>query len=185
MNKNILIIIASILLTIFVIKQCEDDPKIVTKTETKYIKVVDTVKQTIISDPKTVYIDRIIKEKGKDSIVYVDKITRKTIKANQYETKIKSNNATADLKITTTGQLLDVNGVIIYKEKETTTTITKIKPKSGLFIYVDVPINKFRSNFEIGGIYQLRNKLLIKGGIQYNEFTQGIDYKIGVGIKIL
>lgn len=168
---------------IAIIKQCEKEPKIVTKTEIKYIKVTDTITNTIISKPKTVYVEKVKTIKGKDSIIYKNKPSETTINANQYETKLESNNASVDLKITTTGELLDVSGVITYENKETITTITKTSDKSGFYIYGMMPLDQSVSP-EIGALYQLKNKLFISGGVQYNGYSKAIDFKIGLGIKI-
>lgn len=177
-------IIALVLITAFctvLITKCTQEPII----KTEYTKVTDTIKETIIKEvPKTVYVQRLKRVKGKDSIVFVDKIRYKKdtsiTKANQYETTLKSNKASADLKITTTGELLDVSGVIHYTEKK----VTETKAKSGLFIYADMPINKHNTNYALGLAYQIKNKLLIKGSVQHNQFTNGVDISVGVGIKI-
>ena len=182
-NNNILLIISVIVILILINKQCEK-PKEVIKTITKVEIVKDTITEVEIKEvPKTVFVNRYVNIKGKDSIIYVDKPNDSTIQANQYNTTLKSNDATAEVQITTTGELLDVSGVITYpKTKETVTTI-KNRNNSGLFIYGDLPItNNF--NPEIGAIYQFKNTALIKSGVQYNEFTKSLDVKIGVGIKI-
>lgn len=161
------------------LKQCSKEPKTITKTE--YIKVTDTITNTIIDTvPKLVYVEKTKTIKGKDSIVYKDKPTDNTIKANQYNTTLKSNNASADLKITTTGELLDVQGAINYTKEIKTVK----QAQSGLFLYGDVPITKPHTNVELGLIYQFKNSILIKGGAQYNNFTKGVDLKVGIGIKL-
>jgi hypothetical protein len=182
--KNIIWIVLGLACVVVFVKSCDDEDKIVTKTEIKYIKVIDTVVKTVISEPKTVYINKYKTIKGNDSIVYVSKTDSTTVKANQYDTKLESNNATADLKITVIGELLDVSGIITYENKETTTTITKTKAKSGVFIYGNVPINSNLINVEVGLLYQIKNKLIIMGGVQYNQFTKSPDIKVGIGIKL-
>ena len=182
-NNNILLIIAVIVILILINKQCEK-PKEVVKTVTKVEIVKDTITEIEIKEvPKKVFVNRYVNVKGKDSIVYVDKPNDSTIQANQYQTTLKSNDATAEVQITTTGELLDVSGIIEYPKTKETTIITKTKNRSGLFIYADLPItNNF--NPEIGAIYQLKNTALVKAGAQYNEFTKSLDVKIGIGIKI-
>ena len=113
--------------------------------------------------------------------MYVNKADSTTIAANEFKAKLTSNNATADLKILTTGELLSVTGKITPQEKRITTT--KIKDKSGLYIYGMLPLNKTVSP-EVGALYQLRNKMFISGGVQYNDLTKSIDFKVGIGIKI-
>lgn len=161
------------------LKQCSKEPKTIVKTE--YVKVTDTITKTIIDTvPKLVYVEKTKTIKGKDSIVYKDKPTDTSITANQYNTTLESNNASADLKITTTGELLDVKGTINYTKE-----IKTIKQaQSGLFLYGDVPITKPHTNVELGLIYQFKNSILIKGGAQYNNFTKGVDFKVGIGIKL-
>jgi hypothetical protein len=192
LNKNILLIALAIVLLILINKQCEK-PKEVVKTEIDIEWIKDSIKQSMVNDVKVVYIDTSKSEikwlKGdveiqyKDSIVYVDKPNDSTIQANQYDTTLKSNDATAEVKITTTGELLDISGIITYPKIKETTTIVKNRDKSGLFIYADLPVtNNF--NPEVGAIYQFKNTALIKSGVQYNEFTKSIDVKIGIGIKI-
>lgn len=182
--KYLIVAIAVIL----IVKACESEPETIIKTETKIVTVHDTIKTVEISEPKTVYVTRV-----KDSLIYLPNnneggliggLNDSIIKANQYNTDLKSNNATASLTITTTGALLDVSGVITYPEKETTTTITKIKDKSGLFLYGSVPVNHNMVNVEAGLVYQFKNKMMVMGGVQYNQFTKSPDIKIGVGIKI-
>lgn len=182
-SKSTLWFILIILIFILINKQCEK-PKEVVKTVTKVEIVKDTIHTVEVNEVvKTVFVDRIKTEKGKDSIIYLQSPNASTITANQYQTTLKSNDATADVQITTTGALLDVQGVITYPRiKETVTTI-KNRNNSGLFIYGDLPItNNF--NPEIGAIYQFKNTALIKAGAQYNSITNGVDVKIGIGIKI-
>lgn len=182
--KNWFWYILGIVLILVLIKQCEQEPKTITKTKIEYVKVTDTITKTIISKPKTVYVERYKTIKGNDTIIYKDKPTDSTIKANEYKTKLLSNNATANLEIVTTGELLDVKGTIDYTQTNTTTTITKIKPKSGLFIYADVPINTNLSNIEAGLLYQHKNTILFKAGIQNNNLTSSADIIVGIGVRI-
>ena len=131
--KSYIIAIATIVICIIIVKQCEGDPRIIEKTKTEYVKVTDTVTKTIIDTvPKTVYVERVKTIKGKDSIIYKDNPTDSTIIANKYNTKLESNNATANLEITTTGQLLDVNGTINYTKE--IKTIEK-KPKQSFSFF--------------------------------------------------
>ena len=184
--KNRLLYIAIGLVVMFLImRSCEGETKVITETKTvikwKEKKVIETI---IDSVPKLVYVEKVKTIKGKDSIIYKDKPSETTITANKYETEIKTDSATAKLQITTTGELLDVQGVITYPEKETTTTITKIKDKSGLYLYGSSPINSQLLSPEIGLQFNIRNKMFISSGVQYNNITNNVDVKIGVGIKI-
>ncbi len=165
-------------------KQCEGETKTVTKTVTKVTKVHDTITEVKIDTFYTrVYVERVKTVKGKDSLIYVYKPTDTSIKANQYKTEVKSNDATAKLDITTTGELLDVSGVITYPEKETTTTITKTRDASGLYLYGNTSINSFSST-ELGLQFNIKNKAFLSTSVQYNNITNNVDAKIGIGIKI-
>lgn len=167
-----------------IIKQCEGEPKTIVETKTVVKWKTDTITQTKIDIiPEVVYVNRLKVISGKDSIIYRNVPDSTTIKANRHTTQLKSDSATANLKITTTGKLLDVTGTIIYPEKETTTTITKIRDASGFFIYGSMPINGNLSP-EIGGMFQIKNKIIVGAGVQYNNYTKQADAKITLGIKL-
>jgi hypothetical protein len=184
LKKNWFYILLILIVFIALVKQCEAEPRIVTKTETITKYVTDTITKVEIKEvPKTVFVEKYITEKGDEKIVFVKDSTKTSIKANQHDTKLTSNDATAELKITTTGELLDVTGVITYPLKETTTTITKTRDASGLFIYANLPINNFSSP-EVGALYQFKNTVFISGGVQYNNLTNMPDFKVGIGLKI-
>lgn len=168
-----------IILTIILVKKCEDEPTVITETE--YITVTDTITKVEIKEiPKTVFVEKVKTIKGKDSIIYVNKPTDTTIQANEYKTKLESNNATANLKIVTTGELIDVKGTIDYTQ--TNTTITKIKDKSGLFLYGGTSVLPALQNYEIGLDYQIRNKVLIGASISHVQNQTYINAKIGIKI---
>jgi len=76
-----------------------------------------------------------------------------------------------------------VQGVITYPRIETTTETIKIRDASGLFIYGNLPINNIQSP-EVGVLFQIKNKLFISTGSQYNHLSQQLDYKVGLGVKI-
>jgi len=185
-NKYIIGIIIGVITLMSLIKACEDEPKIVTKTVTKIEVKRDTIKLVTIKEvPKIVYVNKYIDKQGEKVIVYVEKPTdSSTIKANQYKTELSSNNAKASLEITTSGELLDVKGVITYPKETITNTITKTKAKSGLFIFSQFPVNKNNFNPELGLMYQYKNQLMLTGSVQYNQITKSGDLKIGLGIKI-
>lgn len=181
--KNWYWYILGIIILIALIKQCEGETKTITKTVIEYVPVTETITETKIDTvPKLVYVEKTKTVKGKDSIIYVKEPNDSTIKANQYNTTLLSNNASADLKITTTGELIDVQGTINYNQKQTTTETLKIRDASGLFIYGNMPVNSVQP--EVGVLYQLKNKMFISAGAQYNEFTKSADLKVGLGIKI-
>ena len=177
MKVNIIYPIIAILLIIFIMKNCEQEPKVVTKTKVEYVKVTDTFTKTIINEvPKTVYVEKI-----KDSIVYVDKPSNTSIKANQYTTKLESNNAIANLKITTTGELLDVAGAIEYTRPITNIETIKKVPQSGLFLYAETSINPIFERAALGLDYQIKNTALIGTSIDYSNLTKSVNFNVKVG----
>ena len=183
MKRELIYIIGAIVLALGIVKACEQEPKIKVETKTVYEKVYDTIREfEVIDKPVKVYIERTKTLKGKDSLIYVLKPSDNTLESKQYNTLLKSNNATARLKITA-NELFDVSGTIEYEKEITTTKITKVKAKSGLFIYADVPVSNMQ-NVEAGLIYQFKNSFLLKGGVQYNNLTKTPDLKVGIGIKI-
>jgi hypothetical protein len=182
--KTLIITIIVCLAFITIVRQCEKEPKTVVKTVTKTVTKHDTIIKTVISKPKTVYVNKYVNVKGETEIVYVKLPDSSTIKANQYNTTLNSNKANAALKITTTGELLDVSGVIIYPKETVTTTITKTSAKSGLFLYGSAPLNTNNISVEVGLLYQFKNTIGVMGGLQYNDFTKSVDAKIGLAVKI-
>lgn len=184
-NRNIIVIVIAIITLMSLIKACEDEAKVKVKTVTKVVTVNDTITKVKIDTIYTpVIVEKIKNVKGETKIVYIDTTTNTSLEAKQYNTSILSNNATASLKITTTGELLDVQGVIKYPKETITKTVTKTKSKSGLFLYGQMPLNQNNINIEVGAIYQFKNYLMVLGGVQYNQFTNSGDIKVGIGIKI-
>lgn len=184
MKKEIIYIIASIIAIIVIVKACEQEPKIVTKTEVKTVTVHDTVhKFKILEKPVKVFLERFKTLKGKDSIIYLKEPNSSTIEANSFKTVLSSNKAKADLEIVTTGELLDVKGVITYPEVTNTITTKITKAQSGLFLYGKVPISNFNSP-EVGVLYQFKNSLMIGTGVQYNDLTAKPEFTATIGIKI-
>lgn len=179
--KYILFSIVLLIIALTLIKKCENKNDVFVKTKT--VIKTDTIYKTIISPPKIVYVNKYVDKQGEKAIVYLEKPTDSTtIKANQYNTTLISNNATSKLKITTTGELLDVTGFTTYPE--VTKTVTKTDAKSGLFLYGSAPLNTNNLNIEVGLMYQFKNTLMLSGGVQYNDFIKTAEFKIGLGIKI-
>ena len=172
MKFNHLVYIALVIFILLFINECSKDAEV--KTVTKIKTVHDTITNTIISKPKEVIFYKTDTIHEKETVFIKNS---NPIKAKEYDTKLESNNATADLKIITTGELLDVQGIITYPEKET----TLIKPKSGLFLNLETSV---KPTFERVGVsldYQIKNKWLIGVGASYNnQVKQGyINAKIG------
>lgn len=181
--KSMIIIILTAIVIMSVVRMCEDEPKIVTKTVTKTVTKHDTIIKTVISPPKTVYVQKIKTVKGDTEIVYVDS-SDNSIKANEYKSTLKGTKASADVTVVTTGELLSIEGVFTYPEITNTTTIKKTSAKSGLFLFGQVPINANQINVEVGLLYQFKNKIGLMGSLQYNEFTKSVDTKVGLAINL-
>jgi len=185
MKNRILYIVIGLIVMFALMKQCEGEPKVVTKTVTKIVTKHDTINNVIIKEvPKTVYVEKVKTVKGKDSIIYKDKPSETTITANEYQTEVKSNKATASLKITTTGELLDVLGVITYPEKETITETIKIRDASGLYLYGSAPITAQALTPELGLQFNIKNKMFVSGGVQYNNLNNNVNILVGIGVKL-
>lgn len=183
--KDNWILIAIILLLLIIVKTCEQEPKVVSNTKIVYKTKTDTVTKVFIDEKiKKVYVDRIEIEKGKDSIVYRDRPDSNTIEANQYDVNLLSNNATAKLKITTTGQLQNVTGTIQYDEKETTNSVIITKPKSGLFIYAEASALPTFERAAIGLDYQIKNTLIIGASFSYNNVLNQPYANVKVGVRL-
>ncbi len=178
-TKEISIILLSVLVLFLLSRGCkEPEPKIKTKDKVRIIK--DTITVVEISKPKIVYVERVKTIKGKDSIVYKEKPTEATSIAKQYNSMLKSNKATADLKITTTGELLDVSGVIEYPETTITTTVKEKVPQSGLFLFgqSDPTFETFGGGADI----VIKNKIIIGAGLlKVNEINNPyVTLKVGL-----
>ena len=183
-TKNILYALGGFAIAVLIFRACESEPKIKIETKTITKIVTDTLRlKEIVEIEKPVYVERIKTLKGKDSIIYKDEPSETTITAKQFETKLDSNDAQAELIITSTGEVLDVQGVITYPKTETVTTITKIKDKGGVYLYGSIPINNFTTP-EVGLMFQVRNKFGVMAGVQYNSLTNKPEIKAGILIKI-
>lgn len=185
MNIKRIFYTALLVIVVFIIfDRCTN--KTTTKIETKTVTktVTDTIVKTeIIEVEKKVFINKVKTIKGKDSIIFVEKSSPNSIETNQYKVKLQSNDAFADLTITSETKPYQVSGVITYPEKETITTITKTKDRSGLFLYGTTSLD-FGAEIEVGLMYHLRNKVGIIGGLNYNTITKRPDVKVGILIKL-
>jgi hypothetical protein len=185
LKRNFIYIIIGFIIAFAILRQCEGAPRTITKTVTKIVKVTDTIKEVKFEEKiKKVYVKKTVTTKGDRIIVYKDKPSEDTIDASQHSVEVLSNNAKANLSITYVGELLDVQGVITYPRIETTVETLKIRDASGIFIYGNLPINNLQSP-EVGVLFQIKNKMFISTGAQFNQLSQQIDYKVGIGFKIL
>ena len=186
MKANILYLVGGFVLALIVLKRCEPEPIVKTEIRKEIVKVTDTVTKTIIEKvPEQVFVEKLKTVKGKDSIVYRNQPTDSTISANKYNTKIESNNATADLEITTTGELLDVQGVINFTQSNTTIETIEKHAQSGLFIYGETSINNPLQRIEIGLDYQFKNQFIIGLSGSYNDLVKSGYINLKFGVKLL
>lgn len=177
-------LILAVVLLFVIVRQCEGEPKTITKTETIVKWKTDTVRQTKIQKVKEpVYVEKVKTLKGDTVVVFKEKETQTTVEANRYKTEIKSDSATAKLDITTTGELLDVKGVITYPRIEKTVETLKLRNKSGLFIYGQLPVQNLK-NPEIGLQYNIRNTIFLSSGVQLDPITNNPNINVGIGVKI-
>lgn len=179
MKRNLLYIILTLIIVVTIVKTCEQEPKIITKTE--YITKTDTIKSVkIIEKPILKHVERVKTVKGDDSIIYIEKPSKTSIKAFEYDATIKTDSSRADLKILTTGELLDVKGTITYNQKETTTKI--IKNKSGLFIGAQSDLNFNEVGLTLD--YQFKNSVMIGTSLNYDRITEQPNIKLKLAIKL-
>lgn len=168
-----------IILTLVLVKTCNDKPEIITETE--YITKTDTIHTTeIVEKPILKYVETIKTVKGNDSIIYVEKPTETSIEANEYKATVKTDSSRADLKILTTGKLLDVKGIITYDKEIVTKTITK--SKSGLFLGVQSDIDFKQYGLTLD--YQLKNTIMLGTSINYNQQLNNANVMFKVAIKL-
>lgn len=181
MKVNIIYPAIAIFLLVFILKKCEQEPKIVTKTNIETVVIKDTVRKVKIDTvPVLVYVEKV----KKDSIVYVDRPTDTSIKANRYTTKLESNNATANLQITTTGELLDVQGTIEHTQTNTVTETVKTVAKSGLFLYGETSLSPVLQRAEIGLDYQIKNTVIIGASTSYNNLSKSLNFNVKLGFRV-
>jgi len=181
--KKIAPYIILVILAMVIFRQCNEEPKIITKTKVEYVDRIDTIKDVVIQEVPTVrYIEKVKTIKGKDSIVYLD--DNEGIKANEYNTQLNSNNATATLKILTTGELLDVSGTINYKEKVITEKTTEFKNNSGVFLYGQTSVVPQFEQFAIGVDWQIKNTIIIGANVGYNLPHNQTSINLKVGFRI-
>lgn len=179
--KNLLIGILAVVVAIFFIRDCNSGRKkeIKEKVTVHIAPVKEPIKTIEIGAPRKVNY-QVFRIKGKDSIIYRDTATGETREALQYDTQLKSNNATADLKITTTGELIDVTGTIEYPEK--TVTIERDIPvnTSGLFAWVQTDASL--QLFGVGLDYQFKNKVMAGAGLLHVDNNTYVVGKVGLKI---
>lgn len=182
LKENIAVILLIIVL-IVVVKLLESEPKTKVTTKTVYVDKIDTIIKVVYKDkPKDVFVE--VGGGSDGTNVYRDKATPLTVEAKQYSTTLFSNNAKADLNITTTGELLDITGTIQWQEAVTTITKETTKPKSGLFIYAEHQITQPFSNSSIGLDYQIRNSIIVGVSLNYDSAQKVVSPSVKLGLPL-
>jgi len=196
MKINVWWVVALAVVLFAVMRSCEKKPGIVTvtTTEVNIEKIKDSIRNVVLKSVKPIYIDtsktKIKWLKGetktvyRDTTIYKNKPSQNTIESNEYKVRLESNEATTDLTIIA-DNLYHFEGVTTFpkvtKTIKETTTITR--DNSGLYIYGNLPVSNLSSP-EVGALFQIKNKLFISGGLQYNNLSKQLDYKVGLGIRI-
>ena len=188
MKINIWQLVIGGIIAFALLKQCEGEPKVVTKTVTKIVTKYDTIKEVKIDTFKQkVYVQKIITKEGKTVIHYKDKPSEDTINASKQSVEILSNEATAKLSITHTGELLDVSGIITFPKVEKTVETIITRDASGRFLYLKTDVlNTFNSG-ELGVFLHIKNKIGFIGEIGYDKRLESINssgFKASVGFAI-
>jgi hypothetical protein len=152
------------------------EDKVVTKI--KVVKVNDTlrVKGGVTTKFKNVYV-----RKTDTSIVYLDKPDSTSICANYYEQPIIGKRSNGTAFITTTGELIDFKAIIECTDTIKETTITKYRDRSRLFLS---PSYNTNNQINLGVDWNLKNKVLLKGGVGYDINNTAPYLSIGLGIPI-
>lgn len=194
--KYIIQLIVVIFAVMFFVKQCSSDeePDVVIETTVNIEWIKDSLRSVLVKEIKPIYIDTTITKikwlKPEKEIVRVtdtffkpgDSSNINLIRANKYSIELKSNEATADLSITTSGELYDVTGTIEYPKETVTIKETIKETKPHISLYGMSPIGRFSP--ELGLIYKTKGKLSLMGAAQWNEFTSEAEFKIGAAITI-
>ena len=192
-NKTIIAFIAGVVLMFFLMKSCESEPKVVTETKVDIEWIKDSVKLATLRNVKPVYIDtaktdikwlksepKIIK---KDSIIYVDKPNKNTIESKEYDVTLESNQAKTDLKIVA-DNLYSISGVTTYPKETIIKETTITRDASGFYIYGSMPISSQITTPKLGVMLQIKNKLIIGVGGQYNNLNNNLSAVATIGVKL-
>lgn len=147
-------------------------------TKIKTVKVLDTLK---IKGPMQTKYQKVYVNRTDTSIVYVDKKDSTSIEARKYSQEVSGKRMKGVVHVTTTGELLDLCAEIETNDTIIETTITKYKEKSKLFMSGQYNTN---SSFQLGVDWNIRNKVLLKGGVGYELNTNAPYISFGVGIPI-
>lgn len=180
MNRgNIISLVVGFVLCAALLHFCEGkkpEDKVVTKIKT--IKVVDTLK---LKGPITTKFKKVYIHKTDSSIVYIDRSDSTSVEARKYSQEIFGKRMKGVIHVTTTGELLDLCAEIETKDSIIETTVTKYKNKSKAFASFSYNTN---NQINIGVDWNIKNKILLKGGAGYETQTLKPYISLGIGIPI-
>ena len=184
-NKNIIIAIASFLIGVLLASSCERDVvEVREKIVIKNVKVTDTVRMhdTIVK-PVKVYVDR---WRNKPNPNPTPNNEEEIVEANKYSQELIGEKGTAKIDIITTGELIDLSGTIECNEKIVEKTITKYTAKSKVFVSggIDMRLNGGVKNIRAGIDYNIKNKVLLKGGLGYDITDNQPFAGVGIGFGL-
>jgi hypothetical protein len=191
--KYIFQIALVIIAIIFFVDKCSPDiPEPTTTTTIDIEQIKDSIKNVIVNSIEPIYIDTsktTIKWLKPDKEIvkvtdtfYLNSDSTNLVSANKYSLTLESNKATADLDITTTGELLDIDGVINYPKETVTIKETIVNNAPHLSLYTMSPTNRFSP--EIGLIYKTKGSLSFMLSGTYNELINQGELKVGAAITI-
>ena len=179
MNRNIISLVIGFVLCATLLHFCEGPNKpdtIITKT--KVVRVKDTLRidGKITTKYKNVHI-----RVTDTSLIYLDKPDTTSVNARVYNQEIKGNRSSGVATITTTGELLDFYATIECQDSVTEKTITKYRNNSKLFLS---PSYNTNNQVNLGLDWNLKNKILLKGGVGYDINTTKPYISVGIGFPI-
>lgn len=179
MKNNLISFFIGFLLCLVALTCCEgNDLKYKEVTKIKTIKVTDTLK---IKGVATTKYKKVYVKKTDTSIVYVDKADTSSVEARKYSQEIQGKRMKGVVHITTTGELLDVCADIETKDSIIETTITKYRNKSKAFASFSYNTN---NQLNLGIDWNIKNKILLKGGVGYETQTLKPYISVGIGVPL-
>ena len=143
-------------------------------------------------DPEIVYIDTSLDKgtvinhekeyitKWKDSIIYRDKPSLTTIEAKIYKARVETDSSSADLRITSLGEVLDVQGTINYNRYKE--TITERKFENGFYGYAEASVKPIFEKMEVGVDYVTR-KNIIGANAEYIAPIKQVYFNVKLGFR--
>ena len=183
-KKQITIAIASFLIGVLIASSCDRDVvEVREKIVVKNIKVIDTVRiHDTIRKPIKVYVDKWRYVQRLPNSVKKEEI----VEANKYSQKLVGNKGVAQIEVITTGELLDLSGIIECNERVVEKTITKYKNKSKLFLSggIDMRLDGGIRNIKVGLDYNIKNKVILKGGLGYDITDNQPLVGVGLGFGL-